>query len=89
MKRVLIIIGLLICTIMFIWLGVSALNVAFVEYTSVTAAPGSIASVGHGFATIANALIAVIYFIFGYKGCVLMIEYLAKYATKKKGDRDK
>jgi 3-oxoacyl-(acyl-carrier-protein) synthase len=60
------------------WLGVNALNAAFMEYTSVTAAAGGLASVGHGFATIANGLAAVIYFIFGYKGCILMIEYLAK-----------
>jgi hypothetical protein len=78
MKRVLIIIGLFICTIMFIWLGVSALNVAFVEYTSITADVSVLTSVGHGLATIANSLAAVIYFIFGYKGCVLMVKCLAK-----------
>jgi uncharacterized membrane protein YtjA (UPF0391 family) len=49
---------------MFIWPGVNALNAAFMEYTGITA--------------VANGLAVVIYFIFGYKGCVLMIEYLAK-----------
>jgi hypothetical protein len=49
---------------MFIWLGVSALDAAFMEYTGITA--------------IVSDLAAVVYFIFGYKGCILMVEYLAK-----------
>ena len=75
MKRVLIIIGLLICTIIFMWLGVNDLNAAFIEYT--------------GIAAMASGLASVVYFIFGYKGCALMVEHLVKCATKKKGDRDK
>lgn len=78
MKRVLIIIGLLICTLMFMCLGVNALNAAFMEYANITADASVLTSVGHGLATIANGLAALIYFIFGYKGCILMIEYLAK-----------
>ena len=62
MKRVLIIIGLLICTLMFMWFGVNALNAAFMEYTGITA--------------VVSGLASVVYFIFGYKGCTLMVERL-------------
>ena len=75
MKRVLIIIGLLICTLIFMWLGVNTLNAALMEYTGITAIVGGLAS--------------LVYFIYGYKGCALVVERLAKYATKKEGDQDK
>ena len=65
MKKVLIIIGLLICTFIFLWLGVNALNAAFVEYTGITA--------------VASGLASVVYFIFGYKGCTLIVERLTKW----------
>ena len=65
MKRVLVIIGLLICTFIFLWLGVNALNAAFVEYTGITA--------------VASGLASVVYFIFGYKGCTLIVERLTKW----------
>ena len=62
MKKTLIIIGLLICTSIFLWLGVKALNSAFMEYTGITA--------------VASGLASVVYFIFGYKGCTLIAERL-------------
>jgi uncharacterized membrane protein YtjA (UPF0391 family) len=65
MKKVLIIIGLLICTCIFLWLGVNALDAAFMEYTGITAAVSGLAS--------------VVYFIFGYKGCTLIVERLTKW----------
>lgn len=65
MKRVLVIIGLLICTFIFLWLGVNALNAAFVEYTGITA--------------VVSGLASVVYFIFGYKGCTLIVERLTKW----------
>ena len=65
MKRVLVIIGLLICTFIFLWLGVNALNAAFVDYTGITA--------------VASGLASVVYFIFGYKGCTLIVERLTKW----------
>lgn len=65
MKRVLVIIGLLICTFIFLWLGVNALNAAFVDYTGITA--------------VVSGLASVVYFIFGYKGCTLIVERLTKW----------
>ena len=65
MKKVLIIIGLLICTFIFLWLGVNALNAAFVEYTGITA--------------VVSGLASVVYFIFGYKGCTLIVKRLTKW----------
>lgn len=65
MKRVLVIIGLLICTFIFLWLGVNALNAAFMEYTGITA--------------VVSGLASVVYFIFGYKGCTLIVERLTKW----------
>ena len=75
MKRVLIIIGLLICTLIFMWLGVCTLNAALMEYTGITAIVGGLAS--------------LVYFIYGYKGCALVVERLAKMCNPKKGDQDK
>jgi uncharacterized membrane protein len=65
MKKTLIIIGLFICTFIFLWLGVNALNAAFVEYTGITA--------------IVSGLASVVYFIFGYKGCTMIFERLTKW----------
>jgi hypothetical protein len=65
MKKTLIIIGLLICTFIFLALGVNALNAAFMEYTGLTA--------------IVSGLASVVYFIFGYKGCSLVVKRLAKW----------
>ena len=65
MKKTLIIIGLLIGTFIFLWLGVNALNAAFVEYTGITA--------------VASGLASVVYFIFGYKGCTMIVERLTKW----------
>jgi hypothetical protein len=65
MKKTLIIIGLLICTFIFLWLGVSALNAAFTEYIGLTA--------------VVSGLASVVYFIFGYKGCTMIVKRLAKW----------
>jgi hypothetical protein len=65
MKKTLIIIGLLICTFIFMWLGVSALDAAFMEYTGITA--------------VVSGLASVVYFIFGYKGCTMIVERLTKW----------
>jgi uncharacterized membrane protein YtjA (UPF0391 family) len=46
------------------YLGVNTLNAAFMEYTGIT--------------TVASGLASLVYFIYGYKGCALMVEYLAK-----------
>ncbi len=64
MKKTLIIIGLLICTFIFLALGVNALNAAFMEYTGITA--------------VVSGLASVVYFIFGYKGCSLVVKQLTK-----------
>ena len=65
MKKVLIIIGLLICTFIFLWLGVNALDAAFMKYTGITA--------------VASGLASVVYFIFGYKGCTMIFERLTRW----------
>ena len=65
MKKVLIIIGLFICTFIFLKLGVNALDAAFMEYTGITA--------------IVSGLASVVYFIFGYKGCTMIVERLTKW----------
>jgi uncharacterized membrane protein YtjA (UPF0391 family) len=52
------------------WLGVNAINAAFMEYTGITA--------------VASGLAAVVYFIFGYKGCALMVERLTKCTIEKR-----
>jgi uncharacterized membrane protein len=65
MKKTLIIIGLFICTFIFLWLGVNALNAAFVEYTGITA--------------IVSGLASVVYFIFGYTGCAMIVGRLTKW----------
>lgn len=65
MKKVLIIIGLFICTFIFLRLGVNALDAAFMEYTGITA--------------IVSGLASVVYFIFGYKGCTMIVERLTKW----------
>jgi hypothetical protein len=65
MKKTLIIIGLLICTFIFLQLGVNALNAAFMEYIGITA--------------VVSGLASVVYFIFGYKGCTLIVERLTKW----------
>lgn len=65
MKRALIIIGLFICTFIFISIGVIALNAAFMEYTGLTA--------------VASGLASLVYFIFGYKGCSMIVERLTKW----------
>ena len=65
MKKVLIIIGLLICTFIFLWLGVNALDAAFMEYTGITA--------------VVSGLASVVYFIYGYKGCTMIFERLTRW----------
>lgn len=65
MKKVLIIIGLFICTFIFLRLGVNALDAAFMEYTGITA--------------VVSGLASVVYFIFGYKGCTMIVERLTKW----------
>lgn len=65
MKRALIIIGLFICTFIFISIGVIALNAAFMEYTGLTA--------------VASGLASLVYFIFGYKGCSMIVERLTEW----------
>ena len=65
MKKILIIIGLFICTFIFLQLGVNALNAAFMEYTGITA--------------VVSGLASVVYFIFGYKGCTMIVERLTKW----------
>ncbi len=65
MKKILIIIGLLVCTFAFLWLGVNALDAAFMEYTGLTA--------------VVSGLASVVYFIFGYKGCTMIVERLVKW----------
>lgn len=65
MKKTLIIVGLFICTFIFMWLGVNALDAAFMEYTGITA--------------VASGLASVVYFIFGYKGCTMIVERLTKW----------
>lgn len=65
MKKTLIIVGLLICTFIFLWLGVNALDAAFMEYTGITA--------------VASGLASAVYFIFGYKGCTMIVERLTKW----------
>ena len=65
MKRALIIIALFICTFIFISIGVIALNAAFMEYT--------------GFTAVASGLASLVYFIFGYKGCSMIVERLTKW----------
>lgn len=65
MKKALIITGLFVCTFIFIALGVIALNAAFVEYTGLTA--------------VASGLASLVYFIFGYKGCSMIVERLTKW----------
>jgi hypothetical protein len=65
MKKTLIIIGLLICIFIFLWLGVNALNAAFMEYT--------------GLAAVVSGLASVVYFIYGYKGCTMIAERLTKW----------
>lgn len=69
MKKTLIIIGLLICTFIFLWLGVNAIDAAFTEYTGLTA--------------VASGLASVVYFIFGYKGCTLIVERLTKWIGER------
>lgn len=68
MKKTLIIIGLLICTFIFLWLGVNALNAAFMEYTGITA--------------VVSGLASVVYFIFGYKGCTMIVERLTRWINE-------
>lgn len=68
MKKTLIIVGLFICTFIFMWLGVSALDAAFMEYTGITA--------------VASGLASVVYFIFGYKGCTLIVERLMRWINE-------
>lgn len=70
MKKTLIIIGLLICTSIFLWLGVNALDAAFTEYTGLTA--------------VVSFLASLIYFIFGYKGCSLIVRRLTKWILEDK-----
>lgn len=65
MKRALIIIGLFICTFIFISIGVIALNAAFMEYAGLTA--------------VASGLASLVYFIFGYKGCSMIVERLTEW----------
>ena len=64
MKKTLIIIGLLICTFAFLWLGVYALDAAFMKYTGINA--------------VASFLASLVYFIFGYKGCTMIVERLTR-----------
>ena len=69
MKKTLIIIGLLICTSIFLWLGVNALDAAFMEYT--------------GFTAVVSFLASLVYFIFGYKGCSLIVHRLTKWLLEE------
>ncbi len=68
MKKTLVIIGLLICTFVFLRLGVNALDAAFMEYTGITA--------------VASGLASVVYFIFGYKGCTMIVERLTRWINE-------
>ena len=70
MKKILIIIGLLLCTFVFLWLGINALDAAFMEYTGLTA--------------VASFLASLVYFIFGYKGCSLIVHRLTKWMSEDK-----
>ena len=72
MKKTLIIIGLILCTFAFLWLGVNALDAAFMEYTGLTA--------------VASFLASLVYFIFGYKGCSLIVCRLTKWMLEEKDD---
>lgn len=72
MKKTLIIIGLLLCTFAFLWLGVHYLDAAFMEYTGLTA--------------VASFLASLVYFIFGYKGCSLIVHRLTKWMLEEKDD---
>ena len=68
MKKILILVGLLICTFIFMWLGVNSINAAFMEYA--------------GIAAIASGLSSIVYFIFGYKGCSLVVKYLTRWINE-------
>lgn len=70
MRRVLLIIGLLVCTFIFLWLGVNALDAAFVEYT--------------GLSAVVSFLASLVYFIFGYIGCSLIVHRLTKCVLEDK-----
>ena len=69
MKKTLIIIGLLICTFAFLWLGVNALDAAFMECTGINA--------------VVTFLASLVYFIFGYKGCSLIVHKLTKWMLEE------
>ena len=64
MKKTLIIIGLLICTFIFLLLGFYALDAAVTKYSGISA--------------VASIIASAVYFIFGYKGWTMIVERLSE-----------
>ena len=65
MKKTLIIIGLLICTFIFLLLGFYSLDAASSKYSGISA--------------VASLLASAVSFIFGYKGWTMIVERLARW----------
>lgn len=70
MKKTLIIVGRLLCTLLLCGLGVHYLYAAFMTYTGVSA--------------VASFLASLVYFIFGYAGACNIAERLTKWVSEDK-----